>query len=141
MNYFLGITNTSFVDYLTGLTGFIPLVICYVYLGSTIDDLANYSFSQHNKTFELIVLIASIIFSLICVGILTKIAKDELDLELNNDGDNDNDNASYLTDEMESRDEEAGSEKGRRRNGSLDKSHYSRNSILSGKNKSLLKEE
>lgn len=84
MNYFLGITNTSFKDYLIGLSGFIPLVICYVYLGSTIDDLAQYSFKKSEKQ-EIIILILSILISVVCIIYLTFIAKAELDLELVNE--------------------------------------------------------
>lgn len=82
MNYFLGITNTTFCNYLIGLLGFIPLVICYVYIGSTIHDLSEYSLTSEKTKNEIIVLLVSIVISIICIGIVSKIAKDELDLEL-----------------------------------------------------------
>ena len=85
MNYFLGITSTSYPAYLFGLTGFTPLVICYIYMGTTLDDLAEYSLSKESKVLELVILICSIVFSIVCILIITKLAKDELELELAND--------------------------------------------------------
>lgn len=82
MNYLLGVTSTSMTDYLIGLSGFIPLVICYIFMGATIDDFTNYTLSKNNKVMELMILIISIIMSIICILIITKIAKNELDNEL-----------------------------------------------------------
>lgn len=82
MNYLLGVTSTSVKDYLIGLSGFIPLVICYIFMGATIDDFTNYTLSKNNKAMELIILITSILMSIICILIITKIAKDVLDTEL-----------------------------------------------------------
>jgi uncharacterized membrane protein YdjX (TVP38/TMEM64 family) len=106
MNYFLGITNTTFSNYLIGLSGFIPLVVCYVYLGTTIDDLADYSFVNKNVE-EIYILIASIVISLICIVYLTIIAKNELENEIKaeesfkfsnitSNRDNNNDKKNYI---------------------------------------------
>ena len=79
MNYFLGVTSTEFLNYLFGLIGFIPLVVCYVYLGTTIEDLSNYSFAKSQKNpYELVVMIISIVISVVCILIVTHMAKAEL---------------------------------------------------------------
>lgn len=79
VNYFLGITNTSYLHYLFGLIGFIPLVIVYVFVGSTISDLNKLG---ENKIYEIIGLLISLLISGICVYYITKIAKKELYKEL-----------------------------------------------------------
>lgn len=80
VNYFLGITHTTYVNYLFGLIGFIPLICLYIFLGTTIEDLS--SMKSTNSTIETVILVMSIILSLVCIVIITKIAKNELDKEL-----------------------------------------------------------
>lgn len=80
-NYFLGITDTSYADYLFGLIGFIPLLTIYVFIGSTLNDLADMSF-RHNR-FEILLIGTSLVISVVCIFIITKIAKKELYEDLN----------------------------------------------------------
>lgn len=80
-NYFLGITDTLYEDYLFGLLGFIPLLTIYVFIGSTLNDLADMSF-RHNR-FEILLIGSSIFISIVCIFIITKIAKKELYDDLN----------------------------------------------------------
>ena len=80
INYFLGVTQTSYINYLFGLIGFLPLVTLYCFMGSTLENLTNLDYE--NKTFERIILIISIVISLIAIFLITRIAKNELDKEL-----------------------------------------------------------
>jgi len=80
MNYFLGLTKTKYLNYIFGLLGFLPLLILYSFIGCTLKDLTN--LKPESQTLQIVILISSIVFSIICIIIITKLAKKELDLEL-----------------------------------------------------------
>lgn len=82
MNYFLGITKTTYLNYIFGLLGFIPLLILYSFIGCTLKDLNN--LKSDDETLQIIILVSSIVLSIICIIIITRLAKKELDLELHN---------------------------------------------------------
>lgn len=81
VNYFLGVTSSTYRDYLLGLIGFLPLLIIYVFIGSTLNDLADMTIKDNEL--ELVLLIVSLILSVLCIYLITQMAKRELYTELN----------------------------------------------------------
>lgn len=75
-NYFLGVTETRYIDYLVGLTGFLPLLTLYVFIGTTLNDLSNIKKGQ--EKYQYLTISVTILFSLISIIIIAIIAKKQL---------------------------------------------------------------
>lgn len=85
LNYSLGVTAVSFLDYCYSLIGMIPGTFMYVLLGATAGSMFHDNSSDDsadgstNNTLKLCLLVAGVFLDICAVYFVTKYAKEELD--------------------------------------------------------------
>ncbi len=83
LNYVLGITSVSFLDYFVGSVGMIPGTIMYVYFGSLLGDIASIGSKNppSNTILHWVIQIIGFTATIVVTVYVTKIAKEALENE------------------------------------------------------------
>ena len=78
VNYIVGVTSISFLNYCLALFAILPGTILYVFLGASAGSLADSANSDDNQLVTIIVVVVGAVFGIFAIVLTSMYAKREL---------------------------------------------------------------